>query len=173
MDCDLCLFLRRARTQWKDRSGMPPISLKSNCKLKVLSETISLEAVRKYDPPRFLWCCGFVCVSVFRLCSIFVVIIRQAILSDMEMKSYLRTCWSFMYDVLSFESFGLSNEHLFHFCETKHFPPCKLWWHICGRHQTPSFCNFWLKFLGYVFGVSCMITDCMNNFSTALLFWIL
>jgi hypothetical protein len=30
---------------------MLPISLRSNCKLTVLSETISLEAVRKYDPP--------------------------------------------------------------------------------------------------------------------------
>lgn len=32
---------------------MLPISLTSDCKLKVLSETISLEAARKYDPPGF------------------------------------------------------------------------------------------------------------------------
>lgn len=32
---------------------MLPVSLTSDCKLKVLSETISLEAARKYDPPGF------------------------------------------------------------------------------------------------------------------------
>lgn len=37
------------------------------------------------------------------------------------------------------------------------------------RNQTLSFCNFGLKFLGHVFDVSCVITDCVHNFSRALL----
>lgn len=45
-------------------------------------------------------------------------------------------------------------------------PPCKLWWHIRGRQIQPSrFVILDSSILGYVFEVSCVITDCEHNFS--------
>lgn len=135
MDCDLCLFLRRARAPWQDRSGMLPVSLTSDCKLKVLSETITLEAARKYDPPGFSGAANLRVGMYFAFTQYLQWAQNKPPPSDREVKSCSHTRWSFMHDGVSFSSLGLSYENLSHFCGT--MPPCKLRWRICGETSNP------------------------------------
>lgn len=105
MDCDLCLFRKRAGAPWQDRSGMLPISLTPDCKLKVLSETISLEEARKYDPPGFSGAASLR-VGVYFASTQYLRWAQNKPSCLTEKRSVCsQTRWSFMRDGVSFFKF--------------------------------------------------------------------